>query len=73
DGNQYREVLAGLRGGEEVVTSAQFMLDSESRFQEARQMMLAPQPQESKEGAAPGPAPAAPASPLPPMPPGHNH
>jgi RND family efflux transporter MFP subunit len=76
DGNQYREVLAGLRGGEEVVTSAQFMLDSESRFQEARQMMLAPQPQESKEGAAPGPAPgapAAPAAPLPPMPPGHNH
>ena len=74
DGNQYREVLAGLRGGEEVVTSAQFMLDSESRFQEARQMMLAPQPQESKEGAAPGPspgAPAAPASPMPPMPPGH--
>jgi len=76
DGNQYREVLAGLRGGEEVVTSAQFMLDSESRFQEARQMMLAPQPQESKEGPAPGAspgAPAAPASPLPPMPPGHNH
>jgi hypothetical protein len=76
DGNQYREVLAGLRGGEEVVTSAQFMLDSESRFQEARQMMLAPQPQGSKEGAAPGPAPgtpATPAAPLPPMPPGHNH
>ncbi len=76
DGNQYREVLAGLRGGEEVVTSAQFMIDSESRFEEARQMMLAPQPQESKEGAAPGPspgAPAAPASPMPPRPPGHNH
>jgi len=72
DGNQYREVLAGLQGGEEVVTSAQFMLDSESRFQEARQMMLAPQPQESKEGPAPG-APTAPAAPLPPMPPGPKH
>ncbi|MGP8051656.1 MAG: efflux RND transporter periplasmic adaptor subunit [Desulfobaccales bacterium] len=60
DGNQYREVLSGLQGGEEVVTSAQFMLDSESRFQEARQMMLAPQ------------APATPAAPLPPMPPGPN-
>ncbi|MGA9460015.1 MAG: efflux RND transporter periplasmic adaptor subunit, partial [Desulfobaccales bacterium] len=56
DGNQYREVLAGLQGGEEVVTSAQFMLDSESRFQEARQMMLAPQPQGPQEGAGPGPA-----------------
>jgi Cu(I)/Ag(I) efflux system membrane fusion protein/cobalt-zinc-cadmium efflux system membrane fusion protein len=73
DGNQYREVLAGLRGGEEVVTSAQFMLDSESRFQEARQMMLVPQPQESKEGAAPGPAPATPASPPPPVAPGQMH
>ncbi len=60
DGNQYREVLSGLQGGEEVVTSAQFMLDSESRFQEARQMMLAPQPQESKAGAVPAAlAPAA--------------
>ena len=78
DGNQYREVLAGLQGGEEVVTSAQFMLDSESRFQEARQMMLAPQPQGPQEGAGPGPAqqpaagaPAAPAAPMPPMPPMH--
>ncbi|MGO9620950.1 MAG: efflux RND transporter periplasmic adaptor subunit [Desulfobaccales bacterium] len=76
DGNQYREVLAGLRGGEQVVTSAQFMLDSESRFQEARQMMLAPQPQESKEGPAPGPTPgtpAVPAAPMPSMAPGPKH
>ena len=72
DGNQYREVLSGLKGGEEVVTSAQFMLDSESRFREAVQMMLAPQPQESKEGPAPG-APAAPAAPMAPMPPGPKH
>jgi RND family efflux transporter MFP subunit len=35
-----REVLAGLKGGEDVVTSAQFMLDSESRFREAVQMMM---------------------------------
>ncbi len=73
DGNNYREVLSGLKGGEEVVTSAQFLLDSESRFREAVQMMLAPQqgtPEPGKEG-APGaaPAPAAPA----PMPPGHKH
>ena len=35
-----REVLSGLKGGEDVVTSAQFMLDSESRFREAVQMMM---------------------------------
>uniref|UniRef100_A0A7V6A2M0 Efflux RND transporter periplasmic adaptor subunit n=1 Tax=Desulfobacca acetoxidans TaxID=60893 RepID=A0A7V6A2M0_9BACT len=34
------QVLSGLQGGEEVVTSAQFMLDSESRFREAVQMMM---------------------------------
>jgi RND family efflux transporter MFP subunit len=34
------EILSGLKGGEEVVTSAQFMLDSESRFREAVQMMM---------------------------------
>ncbi len=61
-----REVLSGLQGGEDVVTSAQFLLDSESRFREAIQMMLAPQPQEGQPGAAPAPAPA-------PMPPGHQH
>ena len=33
-------VLAGLSGDEEVVTSAQFMLDSESRLQEAIRKML---------------------------------
>ena len=35
-----REVLSGLKGGEDVVVSAQFMLDSESRFREAVQMMM---------------------------------
>jgi len=64
-----REVLSGLEGGEEVVTSAQFLLDSESRFREAVQMMLAPAatPAPGKEGtpsAAPAPAP---------LPPGHKH
>jgi Cu(I)/Ag(I) efflux system membrane fusion protein/cobalt-zinc-cadmium efflux system membrane fusion protein len=72
DGNNVREVLSGLSGGEEVVTSAQFLLDSESRFREAIQMMLPPQgaPEKGKEatpGAPTTPAPAAP------MPPGHKH
>jgi len=75
DGNNYREVLSGLKGGEEVVTSAQFLLDSESRFREAVQMMLAPQgaPEKGKEaapGAAPAPGAPAPAAPLPPV---HKH
>jgi RND family efflux transporter MFP subunit len=37
--NQY-QVLEGLKEGEEIVTSAQFMLDSESRLREAIQKML---------------------------------
>ncbi|MFQ5570493.1 MAG: efflux RND transporter periplasmic adaptor subunit [Rhodothermales bacterium] len=39
-GNNYVRVLSGLFDGEELVTSAQFMLDSESRLQEAIQKML---------------------------------
>ena len=39
-GNTYVRVLAGLLEDDEVVTSAQFMLDSESRLQEAIQKML---------------------------------
>jgi Cu(I)/Ag(I) efflux system membrane fusion protein/cobalt-zinc-cadmium efflux system membrane fusion protein len=37
--NQY-QVLKGLREGEEIVISAQFMLDSESRLREAIEKML---------------------------------
>lgn len=40
-GNSYLRVLSGLLEGEEIVTSAQFMLDSESRLQEAIQKMQA--------------------------------
>ncbi len=35
------EVLEGLREGERVVTSAQFLLDSESNLREAIQKMIA--------------------------------
>ncbi|MFZ5450130.1 MAG: efflux RND transporter periplasmic adaptor subunit [Thermodesulfobacteriota bacterium] len=75
-----REVLAGLKGGEEVVTSAQFMLDSESRFREAVQLMMGgPEMGGKKEGETPampgmkleGSPPAAPTPPA--MPPGHKH
>ena len=34
-GQDYREVLAGLRAGEEVVTTATFLIDAESNLQTA--------------------------------------
>lgn len=40
--NNMLEVLSGLREGENVVTSGQFMLDSESQLREAIQKMLSP-------------------------------
>jgi Cu(I)/Ag(I) efflux system membrane fusion protein/cobalt-zinc-cadmium efflux system membrane fusion protein len=46
------QVLEGLKEGEQVVTSAQFMLDSESKLREAIQKMTAPKAE----------APAAPAA-----------
>jgi multidrug efflux pump subunit AcrA (membrane-fusion protein) len=41
EGGNY-EVLSGLTGGERIVTSGQFMLDSESQLREAIQKMLKP-------------------------------
>jgi Cu(I)/Ag(I) efflux system membrane fusion protein len=78
DGNNYREVLSGLSGGEEVVTSAQFLLDSESRFREAIQLMMPGKESDGKKEVAPPAMPgmkmegrkeAPPAA----MPPGHKH
>ena len=40
--NDSYEVLSGLKEGERVVTSGQFMLDSESQLREAIQKMLSP-------------------------------
>ncbi len=58
------QVLSGLKGGEEVVTSAQFLLDSESRFREAiSQMLKGGEAKEEKKEGAPPPA----------HPPGHRH
>jgi multidrug efflux pump subunit AcrA (membrane-fusion protein) len=58
DGNNY-EVLSGLRAGERVVTSGQFMLDSESQLREAIQKML--KPVEAAAEPAPANPPSAPA------------
>jgi len=58
---QWREVLSGLKGGEEVVISAQFLLDSESRIREAvRKMTLMPATGAEPEKANPPPAPPVP-------------
>jgi Cu(I)/Ag(I) efflux system membrane fusion protein/cobalt-zinc-cadmium efflux system membrane fusion protein len=50
DEEGYVQILAGLNEGEQVVTSAQFMLDSESKLREAIQKMLEPK---KELGAAP--------------------
>lgn len=55
EGNNHEfQVLRGLEEGEEIVVSAQFMLDSESRLQEAIQKMLEVR---QRNSAAPQPAP----------------
>ncbi len=46
--NEYVQVISGLLEGEKIVTSAQFMLDSESRLQEAIQKMLEEKQQQAK-------------------------
>src|SRR5207247_5016374 len=48
--NHTYQVLSGLNEGERVVTSGQFMLDSESQLREAIQKMLKPSFPESEEG-----------------------
>jgi RND family efflux transporter MFP subunit len=42
DQEGYVQILEGLKEGEQVVTSAQFMLDSESKLREAIQKMMEP-------------------------------
>lgn len=66
----WREVMEGLKGGEEIVTSAQFLLDSESRTREAVAKMLKSQ-QATQPGQEGAPAPAKPGAPAPAVP--HRH
>lgn len=51
DGDRF-QVLAGLAEGETVVTSGQFLLDSESKLQEAVQKMIRPEEPASPTDAA---------------------
>jgi len=70
----WREVLEGLKGGEDIVTSAQFLLDSESRTREAIAKMLKAPGAEPGKVTAPTlgkePAPEKKAAPPPPV---HKH
>jgi multidrug efflux pump subunit AcrA (membrane-fusion protein) len=50
--NNMYQVLSGLKEGEHVVTSGQFMLDSESQLREAIQKMLEPVPLAKLDGHA---------------------
>lgn len=50
-GNDLYQVLGGLSEGERIVTSGQFMLDSESQLRAAIQKMLEPRPAASAESA----------------------
>ncbi len=43
------EVLAGVRAGEQIVTSAQFLIDSESSLKEAAAKMVAPKHETAKD------------------------
>jgi RND family efflux transporter MFP subunit len=65
--NDAYQVLSGLKEGERIVTSGQFMLDSESQLREAIQKMLNPKP---PGGSAPTPSPDTNALPEHPM--GHE-
>ena len=52
----YVEIVSGLQGGEQVVVSAQFMLDAESSLREALRKMSAPAPAAQGVATAPGSA-----------------
>jgi len=59
------QVLEGLAPGEAVVTSGQFLIDSESRLREAIQKFLSQQAQAPSAGAMPGEKPPASATGVP--------
>lgn len=53
-GDGYREIIKGVRPGETVVTSSQFLIDSESNLKEAVQKMLAERTAAAEQKPAPG-------------------
>lgn len=57
------EILAGLRGGEQVVTSGQFLIDSEADLEGALQRLGEPAPAAGRAHAPAQPASTRPASP----------
>ena len=73
EGNQNEyQVLEGLKEGEEIVLSAQFMLDSESRLREAVQKMVDAQKKAPAEHSHSEPAASSQTTPLPETHKGHE-
>ena len=62
-----REILSGVKPGDRVVTSGNFLIDSESRLQSGLQAM------EAMPGHAHGAAPAKPTAPAKPAAPAGEH
>jgi Cu(I)/Ag(I) efflux system membrane fusion protein len=62
------EILDGLKPGERVVTSGEFLLDSEARLREALAKMIQGNLAAEQKGEAAAPAPAAPSKPMQGMP-----
>jgi Cu(I)/Ag(I) efflux system membrane fusion protein len=61
--NDEYQVLSGVEEGERIVTSGQFMLDSESQLREAIQKMLEPKKPSERQANEAAPAPNAPNAP----------
>ena len=59
-GDGYREILKGVRAGETVVTSSQFLIDSESNLKEAIQKMTAGRAEAAGEPSQPASPPGGP-------------
>jgi Cu(I)/Ag(I) efflux system membrane fusion protein len=62
-----REILSGLKAGDRIVTSGNFLIDSESRLKSALQTMTETKPMRVQggevKGGAPKPAPSGQAAP----------
>ncbi len=56
EADDYYQILTGLAAGEQIVTSANFLIDSESRFRAALAAFAAPRPERAPEPADTSPS-----------------
>jgi len=62
EADDWVEIQRGIKAGDRVVTSGQFLIDSEANVRASFARMEAVRPAETKDGAAPAPGKAAPAA-----------